>query len=79
MDGRHIAIGHSSGKIYMYNMEDASVKTLQGHRQHVTAIRFLKETNGQFVSGSGAGEVFLWDYEDANIVRKLNGHKSMVT
>ena len=77
-DGAHLACGHSSSTIYMFNMRDGSTNTLNGHSTQVTCIKFLRDTEGQFVAGSGSGELFLWDYLEGNVIRRLSGHGQQV-
>ena len=73
-DGDILACGHSSSTIYLFNMRDDTTKTLNGHSSGVSCIKFLRDTEGQLVSGSASGELLHWNYEEGQVIRRMSGH-----
>ena len=62
----------------MFNMLDDSTKTLNGHSSQVTCIKFLRDNEGQLVSGSGSGELLHWNFEEGEVIKRLSGHSGSV-
>ncbi|MEV0820494.1 TIR domain-containing protein [Nonomuraea rubra] len=69
-DGATIAVGNEDGGVLLCT-GGAPVRTLQGHRGRVYAVRFAGDL---LATGAADGYVLLWDALSGELLRRLEGH-----
>jgi eukaryotic-like serine/threonine-protein kinase len=74
-DGKEIAvIGPASLRVYLWNIVDQSLRTLEGYTEAPNRVAFSPDGNN-LATTDGGGSVFLWDLVTATSTQLL-GHES---
>lgn len=77
-DGRTIAVGDSSGNIYLWNISTTQLlATFEGHIGWVWSVAFSPDGT-LLVSGSTDSSVRIWDVESGQCLQVLTDHKGGV-
>lgn len=84
-DGRHLLCGskrnpgeRDPGTVWVWDFElGVLLKTLEGHRGHVTAITMTADSR-YILSGDQDGNLCLWDLETGTLLKTMAGHKGPV-
>jgi U3 small nucleolar RNA-associated protein 12 len=75
--GTLYAVGHLDGSIRLWR-DDALVCILNGHKTAVTALAFSPDGE-QLASGGSDTDLVIWDVGAEEGIKRLRGHKDMVT
>ena len=84
-DGRHMLCGSKKapatdkpGVIWVWDFElGVELKTLEGHKGHVTAIAMTADSR-YVLSGGQDGIVHLWDLETGTLLKSMAGHETSI-
>jgi WD40 repeat protein len=78
-DSQLVAAGHSDGRVYVWNIDDAETRyILEGHAREVTSVDFSPD--GRYLaSGSEDGTVRLWNPSSGQLLRVITGLLDDVT
>jgi WD40 repeat protein/uncharacterized caspase-like protein len=77
-DGKYLAASDAEGLIRIYTLDGQLKQTLDGHqRKAVLSIQF--SADGQkLLSGGDDKMAVLWDWQNASILKRLEGHRTIV-
>lgn len=77
-DGQTVAVGDSSGNIYLWNLNSAQLLDIfSGHRGWVWSVAFSPDGR-TLASSSSDSSVRLWDIRSGNCLQVLTGHTGCV-
>jgi len=72
-DGRYVAAGTYENKVYLWDMEANTHRTLLGHRKSVLAVAFA-HNDSLLVSGSLDETINLWGIPGGKVLKTWNGY-----